>query len=80
MHQVLQILQDNQLYAKLFKCSFGRSSVAFLGHTLFADGLSVDLSKVSAVLNWPVPLDIPQMRSFLGLVNYYASLSKDMPL
>ena len=49
LRQVLQILQDNQLYAKLSKCSFGQSSVAFLGHTLSADGLSVDLSKVSAV-------------------------------
>lgn len=71
LRQVLQILQDSQLYAKLLKCSFGQSSVAFLGHTLSADGLSMDLSKVSAVINWPVPQDIPQMRSFLGLANYF---------
>ena len=67
--QVLQILQDNQFYAELSKCSFGRSSVAFLGHTLSAEGLNVDLSKVSAVLYWPVPRNIPQMRSFLGLAD-----------
>jgi len=45
---------------------FGRSSVAFLGHTLSVDGLSVDLSEVTAVLDWPVPLNIPQMRSVTG--------------
>lgn len=71
LRQILQILQDNQLYAKLSKCSFGQSSVAFLGHTLSADGLSMDLSKISTVLNWHVPQDILQMSSFLGLANYF---------
>jgi len=49
-----QVLQDSQLYAKLSKCLFGSSSIAFLGHTPSADGLSVDLSKISAVLKWPL--------------------------
>ena len=76
LRQVLQILQDNQLYAKLSKCSFGQSSLAFLGCSLSADGLSMDLPKLSAVLNWPVPQDIPQMRSFLGLAKYFCKFFK----
>ena len=76
LRQVLRIPQDNELYAKLSKCTFGQSSAAFLGYTLSADGLSVDQSKVSAVLSWPVPLDIPQMLSFLGLANYFRKFAK----
>jgi len=38
--------------------------------------LSVDLSKVSAMLSWHVPLDMPQMRSFLGLANCFRKFVK----
>jgi len=44
---------------------------AFLGHTLSADGFSVDLSKESAVLNRLVPQDIPRMPSLLGLAQHF---------
>lgn len=71
LRQALEILRKNQLYAKLSKCSFGQSSVSFLGHTLSAAGLSADPSKVSAVRDWPVPQDVPQLRSFLGLAKYF---------
>ena len=42
---------------RLFKDVFGK----FVMFYLSADGLRVDLSKIPAVLNWPVPHDIPQM-------------------
>jgi hypothetical protein len=67
----LQTLRDNHLFAKLSKCSFGRSEVVFLGHVLSKDGLKVDFKKTAAVTEWPVPTDLPQLRPFLGLANYF---------
>ena len=39
---VLQTLRERQLYAKLSKCQFWLDKVAFLGHVISADGVSVD--------------------------------------
>ncbi|XP_073314766.1 uncharacterized protein [Primulina huaijiensis] len=68
---VLQTLRDSQLYAKLSKCEFWMDSVIFLGHVISAQGISVDPSKVEAVLNWARPTNIPEIRSFMGLAGYY---------
>ncbi|GJP50738.1 hypothetical protein CLOM_g9907, partial [Closterium sp. NIES-68] len=43
------------------------TSVILLGN----NGLKVDPKKVVAVQNWPVPQDVGQIRSFLGLANYF---------
>ncbi|MCI54440.1 hypothetical protein A2U01_0075690, partial [Trifolium medium] len=45
--------------------------VKFLGHVISQGGVSVDQSKVEAVLNWEQPRSITEVRSFLGLAGYY---------
>jgi ribonuclease HI len=45
--------------------------VAFLGHVLSAEGIAVDPSKVESVTKWEQPLNVTDVRSFLGLVGYY---------
>ncbi|XP_075497765.1 uncharacterized protein LOC142534999 [Primulina tabacum] len=52
---VLRILQKKQLYAKLSKCEFWLDRVVFLCHVISQHGISVDPSKVEAVLNWARP-------------------------
>ncbi|CAL8153028.1 unnamed protein product [Prunus armeniaca] len=74
---VLQILRENQLYAKLNKCEFWLRQVKFLGHVISNEGISVDSSKVEAVLNWSQPKNILEIRSFLGLAGYYRRFIKD---
>ena len=51
--------------------SFLLYSVAFLGHIVFAEGVSVDPQKVEAILNWKPPMSVTEIRSFLGLAGYY---------
>ncbi|XP_075499427.1 putative mitochondrial protein AtMg00860 [Primulina tabacum] len=41
------------------------------GHVISAQGVSVDPSKVEAVINWPKPTNVSEIRSFLGLAGYY---------
>ncbi|GAU50497.1 hypothetical protein TSUD_242400 [Trifolium subterraneum] len=68
---VLDILREKQLYAKFSKCEFWLSEVKFLGHVISQGGVSVDPSKVEAVLNWERPRTVSEIRSFLGLAGYY---------
>ncbi|XXG62522.1 hypothetical protein AAC387_Pa05g0863 [Persea americana] len=72
----LQLLRDNQLYAKLSNCEFWLKQVAFLGYIISKDGLTVDPKKVAAVVNWGSPRNAAKIRSFLGLAGYYRRFMK----
>jgi len=71
LKQVLMTLREHRLYAKLSKCEFWLKEVIFLGHIISAEGISVDPRKVEAVLKWERPINITEIRSFLGLTGYY---------
>jgi hypothetical protein len=77
LRMVLEKLRSNQLYAKFSKCEFWLTEVAFLGHAIFAGGVSVDPSKVNDVLNWKPPTNASEIQSFLGLAGYYYRFIKD---
>jgi hypothetical protein len=64
---VLEKLRAHQLYAKFSKCEFWLTKVAFLGHVISAGGVSMDPSKVKDVLDWMPPMNVVDVRSFLGL-------------
>jgi hypothetical protein len=68
---VLPKLREHLLFAKFSKCDFWLKEVSFLGHIITDGGILVDPSKVQDVLNWNPPKNVPEIRSFLGLVGYY---------
>ena len=68
---ILQTLREHQLYAKFIKCQFWLDRVAFLGHVVSAEGISVDPQKIEAIVDWKPPTNITEVRSFLGLAGYY---------
>jgi len=74
---VLQTLREHKLYAKFSKCEFWLDSVAFLGHVVSKDGIKVDSKKTEAVQKWPRPTSPTEIRSFLGLANYYRRFVQD---
>ena len=53
------------------KCSFMQDSVDYLGHHMDAQGIRTSPSKVEAITKAPAPNNVTQLRSFLGMVNYY---------
>ena len=69
-------LRKNGLYVKKEKRSFAQGKVGFLGHCIKDDKLMMDESKVKAIQEWDPPTKVPQLRSFLGLVNYYQRFIK----
>jgi hypothetical protein len=68
---ILNKLRAHELYAKFSKCEFWLQEVAFLGHIISADGVKVDPEKVKAVSEWKQPMNVTEIRSFLGLAEYY---------
>ncbi|TYK07530.1 DNA/RNA polymerases superfamily protein [Cucumis melo var. makuwa] len=74
---VLQTLCDKQLYAKFNKCEFWLNKVVFLGHVVSAGGVSVNLQKAEAIVNWDRPASETEVRSFLGLAGYYRLFVED---
>ncbi|XP_017442721.2 uncharacterized protein LOC108347805 [Vigna angularis] len=73
---VLKVLQREHLYAKLSKCTFGTQQINYLGHTIEGNNVHMDKDKVQAVLEWPQPRNIKQLRGFLGLTGYYRRFIK----
>ena len=68
---VLQRLKKEQLYAKFSKCEFWLTQIGFLGHVVSGNGISVDPDKTKAVIDWPRPMIVTEICSFLGLTSYY---------
>ena len=68
---VLQTLREHQLYAKLEKCEFFKTEIQYLGHIISEEGIAVDPKKIRAISDWPVPKDMANIRSFMGLTGYY---------
>ncbi|XP_047999675.1 uncharacterized protein LOC125236791 [Leguminivora glycinivorella] len=59
------------LTINLSKCQFGLSQVDFLGYTVSENGLRPRDDKVKAIINYPRPETVEQLRRFLGMVNFY---------
>ena len=64
---VLSRLESEGLRLKLEKCAF----MLYLGHTISSQGLHPSPDKVRAIVEAPAPRNVSQLRSFLGMVNYY---------
>jgi hypothetical protein len=71
LRAVLDELRRHQLFVKRTKCSFGASSVVYLGHVISAAGVAMNPAKVQAIREWPAPRSPRAVRGFLGLAKYY---------
>ena len=68
---VFQRLQQHGFRLKQEKCAFMQESVEYLGHKIDAEGLHALPNKVEAIVNAREPKNVQELRSFLGLLNYY---------
>lgn len=71
---VLDRLHQYNLHLKLAKCEFLKPEVVYLGLRISAEGLQPVEEKISAVKRAPAPKNVSELRSFLGMVQYYHSL------
>ena len=63
----MQELQDHLLFAKFSKCDFFKDKIQYLGHVVTKEGILVDLENIKVIEDWPVPKDVTDVRSFMGI-------------
>ena len=71
LEQVLCRLQEYGIRMKRNKCSFLQDLVEYLGHRVDAEGIRATTEKLAVTEKAPMPQNVQQLRSFLGLLNYY---------
>ena len=71
LQAALQRLEEHGFRLKQPQCEFMRLSVEYLGHRIDAEGLHATPSKLQAIVDAPAPKNVPELRSFLGSLNYY---------
>jgi len=76
LREVLDQLQAAGLKLKPSKCAL-LQEVKNLGHVVGRDGAATDYEKVQAMRDQAVPLDLPELRAFLGSVGYYRQYIPD---
>ncbi|UYV85054.1 hypothetical protein LAZ67_X004411 [Cordylochernes scorpioides] len=71
LEAVLNRLNEYGLKANREKCNFFQESLEYCGHVIDKMGLHKTNDKIKAVLDAPEPLNVTQLRAFLGLITYY---------
>jgi hypothetical protein len=71
IQQVLHTLWQHKLYANLEKLSFSMDRFHYLGYIIDQHGAHVDPAKIQVIRDWPAPTKLTELRSFLGLANFY---------
>ncbi|KAL4021246.1 hypothetical protein IC575_020040 [Cucumis melo] len=58
LHQVLETLRANKLYAKFSKCEFLLKKVSFIGHVVSSERVLINPVKIEVVTSWPRHLQL----------------------
>jgi transposase InsO family protein len=77
LEQVFQRFSKHKIVLKPTKCRFGMSEVEFCGRVISHNGIHMSAKKISQVLDFPLPEYMKQLKSFLGLVNYFSPHIRD---
>ena len=76
----MKLLREHKLYAKLRKCDFYKDKIHYLGHIISYEGISVDLVRIEAIMSWPTPRKVIDVKSFVELAGYYRRLTEGYPV
>ncbi|KAJ0172395.1 hypothetical protein K1T71_001098 [Dendrolimus kikuchii] len=78
VRSVLDRLRNMGLTVKLNKCNFLQNSVKYLGFVISKEGLRPDPAKIEAIVRVPTPTNITELKSFLGMLNYYGKFIRNL--
>jgi hypothetical protein len=76
LDKVLCRLREVNLKLNPNKCCFAKKAITFLGHMVSKEGIQPDPGKIQAVLHFPPPRNVTNVRSFQGLTGYYRKYVK----
>ena len=68
---VVHKLDKEKLILNEKKCTWGMSSILYLGHIASGDGLCPNPDKIAAIVEWPACQNISEVCGFLNIAGYY---------
>lgn len=74
---VAQRLQAAGLTINIQKSKFCQTKIRYLGYVLSDEGLSMDVTKIKPILEYPVPKTVKDVRRLLGLAGFYQKFIKN---
>ena len=81
--EVMQVFEEHDLHIRQEKCQWMKSSLDYLGFTVQGrtatspGGIKPNPKKLVAVTEWPVPVSVRAVQSYLGFTNFYRRFIKD---
>jgi hypothetical protein len=69
--QVLEKLQEHDLFLKAKKRKFCKTRIEYLGMIIEQGRIAMDLVKLGGIRDWPTPNTVKQVQSFSGFENFY---------
>lgn len=77
---VFERLVENKLELRLDKCKFMESNIRYLGYRISCDGIRPDDRNIDSVVNFPIPRNVREVQSILGLCSYFRRFVKDFSI
>ena len=71
LENVLKRLHEYGLSVNKNKCEFFKDQIEYCGYVVDCFGVHKSKSKINAIVKCKTPANVSDLRSFLGLVNYY---------
>ena len=71
LREVFQVLRSQKLYINLKKSEFFLEEIQYLGHIISKMGIRMDAKKLEVIKALPIPKNIHERRSFIGMCAYY---------
>lgn len=77
LEKVLKAFEKYNLTINLEKCRFFQSKIEYLGREISSEGVRPGINKIRAVMLTPDPINVKQVRQFLGLAGYFRKFVKN---
>ncbi|XP_065208322.1 uncharacterized protein K02A2.6-like [Planococcus citri] len=78
LRMVFQTFREHGLKLNKDKCQFNLKSITYLGFVIDANGIRKTPEKIETIVKCDYPKNIEQLRSFIGLINYYGRFIPNM--
>ena len=76
LHTLLDHVQREKMSLSPSKIKLFMTEAVYVGAQVSPQGVSPDLSKLTVIVDWPVPEDVSHLEGFLGLTSYFHDLVK----
>ena len=78
LNRVLALMAERGFRVAKEKCAFQQCEVNYLGHMIDKNGLHPLKNKVEAIVNAPAPTNTNELKSFLGMCQFYSKFLSNL--